>query len=117
MDNFDIPIFKKAYDLYKMFCGYRLTFPKQDRHTICQRCENCILDILENILLASQTTKSEKLPILEKTSAKLNLLRVFVRLMKETRAIDSKKYIVLETCIDEIGRILGGWIRSNTMSR
>lgn len=112
MDDFDIPIFKKSYDLYKAFYGYRTTIPKQDRYTIWQRCESLILDLLEGILSASQTQKTEKLPILERTSVKLNFLRIFIRLMKETKAIDNKKYVALEAMIDEIGRMLGGWIRS-----
>ena len=112
MDDFDIPIFKKSYDLYKAFYSYRSVVPKQDRYTIWQRCESLILDILEGILLASQTGKNEKLPILEKTSMKLNFLRIFVRLMKETKVMDNKKYTTLQELIDEIGRILGGWIRS-----
>ena len=112
MDDFDIPIFKKAYDLYKTFYSYRDGIAKQDRHTIWQRCENVALDILEGILLASQTYKSEKLPILEKMSLKLNFLRVFLRLMKEVKTIDNKKYTTLERLVDEIGRMLGGWIRS-----
>lgn len=112
MDDFDIPIFKKTYDLYKIFYGYRKFVAKQDRYTIWQQCENIILDILEGILLASQTYKAEKLPILEKTSLKLNFLRVFLRLMKEVKTIDNKKYTVLEELVDEIGRMLGGWIKS-----
>lgn len=43
---------------------------------------------------------------------KLNVLRVLIRLTKDVKAIDNKKYIALETNIDEIGRMLGGWIRS-----
>ena len=112
MDEFDIPIFKKIYDLYKIFYGYRIFVAKQDRYTIWQRCENIILDILEGILLASQTYKTEKLPILKKTSLKLNFLRVFLRLMKEVKTIDNKKYVILEELVDEIGRMLGGWIKS-----
>lgn len=112
MDDFDIPIFKKAYDLYKTFYGYRGTVPKQDRYTVWQRCENIILDILEGILLASQAYKSDKLPVLEKVSLKLNFLRVFLRLMKEIKTIDTKKYIALQEIVDEIGRMLGGWIKS-----
>ncbi len=112
MNDFDIPIFKKAYDLYKTFYGYRDSIAKQDRYTIWQRCENIILDILENILLASQMYKAEKLPILEKVSLKLNFLRVFFRLMKEVKTIDNKKYIILQELVDEIGRMLGGWIKS-----
>ena len=112
MNEFDIPIFKKTYDLYKSFYGFRETVSKQDRYTLWQRCENLILDILENILWASQLPKSEKIPILEKTSLRLNFLRVFIRLSKEIKMLDNKKYILLQESIDEIGRMLGGWLRS-----
>jgi len=112
MEEFDIPIFKKTYDLYKSFYGFRETVSKQDRYTLWQRCENLILDILENILWASQLPKSEKIPILEKTSLRLNFLRVFIRLSKEIKMLDNKKYILLQESVDEIGRMLGGWLRS-----
>lgn len=112
MDNFDIPIFKKTYDLYKTFYGYRDSVTKHDRYTIWQRCDNIILEILENFLLASQMYKAEKSPILEKISVKLNFLRVFFRLMKEVKTIDNKKYAALQELVDEIGRMLGGWIKS-----
>jgi hypothetical protein len=112
MEEFNIPIFKKTYELYKTFYGYRNTVSKQDRYTLWQRCENLILDVLESILWASQLSKADKLPILEKTSLKLNFLRVFLRLCKEVKAIDNKKYTLLQEIVDEIGRMLGGWIKS-----
>ena len=112
MNDFDIPIFKKAYDLYKLFHEYRKLVPKQDRFTIFERCEHLILDLIENILQASGEQKQEKMPTLQRASLKLNMLRVFVRLMKDVKAIDSKKYVALEGVVDEIGRMLGGWIKS-----
>src|SRR3989344_7682818 len=112
MDDFDIPIFSKTYDLYKTFFSYRDGIAKQDRHTTWQRCENLILDILEGILFACQAYKSEKLPTLEKVSVKLNFLRVFLRLMKEVKTIDNKKYTTLQGMVDEIGRMLGGGVKS-----
>jgi hypothetical protein len=112
MDDFDIPIFKKTYDLYNEFYGLRNGVSKQDRFTIWQRCENLILEILEYILDASQLSKTEKLPLLQKASTKLNLLRVFLRLCKDTKVLDYKKYIHLEQDVDEIGKMLGGWIKS-----
>ena len=33
MDDFDIPIFKKSYELYKTFYGYRTI----TNHSICQK--------------------------------------------------------------------------------
>ena len=111
IDDFDIPIFKKTYDLYKTFYSYRDSVTKQDRYTLWQRCESLILDVLENLLLASQLSKAEKLPVLEKVSLKLNFLRVFLRLCKEVKVIDGKKYIEWQETVDEIGRMLGGWAR------
>ena len=111
MNDLDIPIFKKTYDLYKEFYQLRLSVPKQDRYTLWQKSESLLIEVLEGILYASQQLKSEKLPILEKTSVKLNFLRVCVRLMKDIKAIDSKKYVLIEANLDEIGRMLGGWIK------
>jgi len=115
MNEFDIPIFQKTYDLYRNFYDYRRLVPKQDRYTIWQRSEDTVLDLIAGILLASQTMKMEKLPILTKASVNVSLLRVLIRLMKETKALDNKKYVALETSIDEIGRMLGGWIRSSKL--
>lgn len=111
MDDFDVPVFKKTCDLYKLFYSYRNFMSKQDRYTIWQRCDGMILDILEGILAASQMSGAAKIPTLERTSMKLNFLRVFVRLMRETDGIDQKKYIALQEPIDEVGRQLGGWMR------
>lgn len=112
MNDLDIPIFKKSYDLYKDFYNLRLSVPKQDRYTLWQKCESLLIDVLEGIIFASQQSKAEKLPTLEKTSVKLNFLRVCIRLMKDVKAIDAKKYIIIEANLDEIGRMLGGWIKS-----
>lgn len=109
----DIPIFQKTYDLYKELYSYRNTIPKADRYALWQKCEVTLLDTLESLLLASQLPKKDKSDILEKASLKLNMFRVFVRLCKEVKALDEKKYIALQAKIDEIGRMLGGWIRSS----
>ncbi len=112
MNEFDIPIFKKTYELYKTLHEFRRLVPKQDRFSIFERVDTTTLDVIEGIMLASGQQKTVKLSSLERTSLKLNMLRVFIRLMKDTKALDNKKYIALESMIDEIGRMLGGWIRS-----
>lgn len=112
MQEFDIPIFRKAYELYRQFHFIRNKVAKQDRYTIFLKSENVLLEVIENILEASQLSKNEKLPVLQKTSLKLNFLRVFIRLMKDIKSIDLKNYALMEESIDEIGRMLGGWIKS-----
>lgn len=112
MNNNDIPVLNKSYELYKLFHEYRKIVPKQDRFTIYERSENVILGSIELLLEASCGNKERKIILLEKASVKLNVLRFLIRLMKETKTLDLKKYIAIETMIDEIGRMIGGWIRS-----
>lgn len=112
MDSFDAPIVQKSYLLYKELYGLRLRIPKQDRHALWGRCEKTNLDVLELVLLAAQRQKPDKYAALELASAKLNVLRVLVRLAKDTKTIDGKRYISLEARMDEIGRMLGGWMKA-----
>ncbi len=109
MDSFDIPIFKKSYDLYKVLHEYRNSIPKKDRFTIFERSEVILLEIIEKIFLASSQTPQDKLSTLNHINLKLNVLRVFIRLMKDVKAIDMKRYVNLEIITDEIGKMLGGW--------
>lgn len=112
MNEFDIPIFKKSYDLYKTFHEYHRLIPKKDRFTTYERAENTLLDVMSGIFKASAQPKKVKVTTLEEVSVQLNLFRVFVRLMKDVKALDNKKYTAIQGEVDEIGRMLGGWIRS-----
>lgn len=111
MNDFDIPIFKHCYDLYKEIHRTRSQILKQDRFTLWQKVENTHLEVLEGIMQASSVGKSEKLLVLVSVSNKLNLLRIMIRLSKDTRIIDIKRYDSFQNSLDEIGRMLGGWIK------
>lgn len=111
-ESFDTPIFNQTYELYKEIYRLRGTIPKSDRYAIWQKVENTTLEVLEGILVAIGLSKNEKSGILEEASKKLNMLRVFIRLSKDVKAIDNKKYTTLQEKLDEIGRMLGGWIKS-----
>lgn len=112
MNDNNVPILRKIYELYKTFHGYRTLVSKQERFSIYERSENVLIDVLEYILEASYAPKERKFILLEKASMKLNVFRFFVRLMKESKTLDLKKYTLLQNIVDEIGRMLGGWIRS-----
>jgi hypothetical protein len=54
----------------------------------------------------------QRLHSLHRISNKLDLLKVLIRLAKETRTIDDKQYIEIQAIIQEVGRMIGGWIKS-----
>lgn len=108
----NVPIFAKAYELYKLLSSFRNTVPKHDRHGLWQRTEEQCLFVIESLFLAGQQNKNKKYEALEQVSVRLNVLRLLVRLAKDTKTIDLKKYVLVQQIIDEIGRMLGGWIKS-----
>ena len=112
MNEFDIPIFKKSYDLYKNLHEHHRVVPKKDRFTVYEHAENALLRALSGIFKASTQPKREKVSTLNDVSSDINLFRIFVRLMKDVKAIDNVKYTKMQSEVEEIGRMLGGWIRS-----
>jgi hypothetical protein len=113
MEELEIPIFKKLYDLYKLIGLYRASVAKAERYTIWQRVDTTCIDLIEQVISASNRSRAEKLLSLEEASIKLNLLRIFVRMAKDTKVIDPKKYLAMQVLMDEIGRMLGGWLRAS----
>jgi len=39
-------------------------------------------------------------------------LKILIRLAEDIKALPTKKYLYLEELLQEIGKMLGGWIRS-----
>ncbi len=105
----DIPIFTKLYDFYKVLTQVVITFPKTRRYTLGQRLENITLDIFE--LLFSIPQSQNKTVALQGISIKLDLLKVLLRLAKDSQALNNKNYLELQEILQEIGKMLGGWIR------
>lgn len=62
--------------------------------------------------MASNLSKQEKLPVLRQASTKIDLLRVFFKLGKDLKIIENKRYTELERDVAEIGKMLGGWIKT-----
>ena len=111
-NSFDLPIFQKTYDTYKLIHHYRKDIPKIDRYTLWQKLEDACLQVLEGLLEANTQLGDMKVRSLKHTSQKVDLMRMFVRLAQETKCIDQKKYLALQALLDEIGRMLGGWIKN-----
>lgn len=108
----EAPILKKIFDFYKIFYQCVKIFPKKDQYSLGKRCEDYLLLFMECVVLAASLPKERKLKALEVANMKFDMLKIFIRLAHELKMIDNKKYLALGTEIQEIGKMLGGWIRS-----
>ena len=77
-----------------------------------QRCENATLALLETLIETGHQKEDERLHSLYVISDKLDVLKVLIRLAKDTRTIDIPQYLAIEMLIQEIGKMVGGWIKS-----
>ncbi len=63
------------------------------------------------IFVASYLGKQQKIPYLQRANAKLDLAKFFLHILWDIKGLDSKKYLALSEQLNEIGKMLGGWIK------
>ena len=112
MSNLDLPIIAKLSHVYQIYYSYSQLFPKRDQHALGAKCEMYISLILELLLGASYAGYGEKILLMKQASVKLDALKFFLRLARQLDILDQKKYIALQTELQDIGKMLGGWLRS-----
>lgn len=108
----DVPIFHKIYDLYKLIHSYHGRIPKAERYTLWQQCEQTTLSILKTLMDTSNCFGEERARYLYKLSSRLDLLKALIRLAKEIHCLNDKQHLAIQTLLQEIGRMAGGWIKS-----
>ncbi len=87
------------------------SFPKTKRYTLGQELDKNTLKSIEIFL--SIPKQENKISGLENLSLKVDLLKVLLRLAKDNQCLKEKDYIDLQEILQEIGKMLGGWIRAS----
>ena len=109
-----LPIYKKAYDLALFIHRLAITLPREHRYTFGAELKERVLKLLTLIIRAnSQRTKGT---ILEQASEQLEELKILIRLGKDLKIIGIRKYEECSRIFDEIGRQLGGWLKSQKLA-
>jgi hypothetical protein len=112
MQHGDIPIIHKTYELYRALHDLQNGIAKMERYTLWARCENATLQMLEGFIRVGYLPPEERAPKLTALAAEVDMLRMLLRLSIDVKALALKKAIPLQQQLDEIGRMLGGWIKS-----
>lgn len=88
-----------------------LKLPRTEKFNIGNEYKKSMYEMIENILIISKMESKEIIQILNKIDANLGVQRIYLRIMKNNRWIDEKKFKVAIERIYEIGKILGGLIK------
>jgi len=106
----DFLVIKRGYDFSKWLLQHTGKFPKSYRFSVAAKLENGILSFIEMTTVANM--RKDKLPLLKQADEALARLRLLFRLSFEMRFINLKSYEYGSNQMNELGRLLGGWIKN-----
>src|SRR5437773_5832952 len=106
----ELMVVTRAYDLVLWSCRHTARFPRSHRFVLGERIERNLYDLLEGLVQARYTR--ERRPLLVQANLTLEVLRFQVRLAKDLQCLRVNSYAFAAQALDEIGRLVGGWLKS-----
>lgn len=85
-------------------------FPKHEKYLMANKIRELGYSILESAITVNK--KLHKKTTLSKLNVDHEVLRQFVNLAYEQKYINTHKHRVSQSHIDEVGKIIGAWIKS-----
>lgn len=101
----------KLIACYKLWHDFLPHIPHSARYTIGVKIDVLFLAAVELMFIAGHAPKPARTAYLQKAIVKFDILKLFLRIIWEIKALDNKKYTLLSETLFEIGKMLGGWYR------
>ncbi len=89
-----------------------LKLPRTEKFSIGTEIKTSMYEMLKNVLLASKIDKNKRLQIYNIVDSHIYYQRICIRILYNHKWIDEKKYKYSNELLSEIGKILGGLIKS-----
>jgi hypothetical protein len=105
-----VPLLQKSKDSYLLWHTYFKSIPKEHRFSLGVKIDNIFIEVIEMISGALYVSKEEKALYIKTAIRKTDTLKLLFLMLWETRSLDNKKYLMISERINEIGRMLGGWL-------
>lgn len=110
MSHTDLLIRQNCEELIRFSYDAIRNFPKFERHVFGAEIRQTLWRMLRMIIICNK--RYHKKTTLTDLDAELDVLRSQVRMAFNFRYIDTRKYESWSRRNDELGRMIGGWIKS-----
>lgn len=106
----ELKILQKVFDM--MGYGYQALsqFPKSEKFALVVDIKRCMHLILERVIEANK--KYYKKTTLQELDVEIMKLKAYLRLSYNLGFLPIKKYELWSSMVVEIGKMVGGWIKS-----
>ncbi len=106
----ELPVYKATYDLLLQIFELTNKLAREYKFTLGEKLKNETTELLSNIYRANRI--SEKSKLLETARENLELVRLYIRILFDTKQIGSKKHIFINQSIEKVSKQLAGWHKS-----
>ena len=114
MAHQEMVIFTRSFDFLSWLLPITNHFPRSHRFTFTQRLLNAAFDLREHLEMANLRQGRRRLAQLRLADEALFKVRVYLRLAARWGWLSSGQYRHAAGMVAEIGRLLGGWIKTTT---
>lgn len=108
----ELSIINKTYEVYKSIIEINNHLEKRWRYSLGVNLENSILSLLQELIMAKNAPKPLKPSYLIRASSYLEISILKLRLFLELKIANETKIFQTQSKLSEIGRMLGGWLKS-----
>ena len=83
--------------------------PRDQKFVLGDRLQAALYQLLEGLIVARY--EPNRLPILQRLNAKLDIIRFLTRLCRDFKLLSLQRYEFVSKAVTEIGQQLGNWIK------
>ena len=113
----EMVIFTRTYDFLSWLLPLTMKFPRSQRFIVTGRLQKAVLDFQELIIEANAHQGPQRAEKLREADMALLKVRLYLRLCERWEWMSGGQYRHASDMVAEIGRLLGGWLKSVTTGK
>jgi len=108
MSRYDeLPVYKASYDLLLEIFQFTKNFNKEFKYTVGESLKKETTELITLIYRAN--SKKEKHDVIQEARERIEVIRLFIRLMKDLRQISVKRFALVNKQVENVSKQLTGW--------
>ena len=103
----ELPVYKATYDLLLEMFRFTKDFSKEYKYTVGESLKKETIELITLIYRAN--SRVDKQETLQTAREHIEVIRLLVRLMKDMHQISLKRFVEVNTQVENVSKQLTGW--------
>jgi|TARA_B100000959_G_scaffold129935_1_gene136351 hypothetical protein len=103
----ELPVYKASYDLLLEIFRFTKNISKEFKYTVGESLKKETTKLITLIYRAN--SKKDKYDVIQEARERIEIIRLFIRLMKDLKQISIKRFVLVNKQIENVSKQLTGW--------